>query len=124
MSVVVGGLKWFPKEDLISINVSELNFAKKNRGRKPQDRKGIIPEKITKRNCVSKVAEIFDPLGRVTPLTSGLKLDLNELTLRKLDWDDQIPEDLRQIYDCNSRYRMRTFMDDKIQVSVFNLYLL
>ena len=101
VSVVVGGLKWFPKEDLISINVSELNFSQKSRGRKSQDRKGIIPEKLTKRNCVSKVAEIFDPLGRVTPLTSGLKLDINELTLRKLDWDDQIPEDLRQIWLLN-----------------------
>ena len=29
-SVIVGGLKWYPKEDLISITVGELNFAKKN----------------------------------------------------------------------------------------------
>ena len=87
----MGGLKWFPKGDLISINMGDLNVAKRNRGRKSRDRKGIIPDEITKRYCVGKVAEIFDPLGRVAPLVSGMKLDINELTARKLDWDDPIP---------------------------------
>ena len=35
-SVTVGGLKWFPKEDLLAINVGEVNFAKKYRGRKTE----------------------------------------------------------------------------------------
>ena len=56
-----------------------------------------MPGKLTKRDCVSRVAEIFDPIGRVTPLTSGFKIDINELTLRNLSWDDAIPENLRQI---------------------------
>ena len=60
--------------------------------------KGIVPDEITKRDCVGKVAEIFDPLGRVAPLVSGMKLDLNELTARKLDWDDPIPEDLKKTW--------------------------
>ena len=56
---------------------------------------------MTKRNCISKIAEIFDPTGRVTPLTSRFKIDINQLTLRKLDWDDEIPEDLRQSWSSN-----------------------
>ena len=34
-SINVAKMKWFPREDLLSLDVSELNFAKMNRGRKP-----------------------------------------------------------------------------------------
>ena len=37
---------------------------------------------------------MFDLLGRFTPITAGIKLDLSELSLRSLDWDDQVPNDL------------------------------
>ena len=33
-SVTVGGLKWFPKADLLSLNINELNFGKKSHGKK------------------------------------------------------------------------------------------
>ena len=62
---------------------------------------GIVPEVLTRRDCVGKLSEIFDPLGRVTPITRGIKVDINELTSRKLDWDDKIPDDLRKIWDNN-----------------------
>ena len=81
--------------------MGDLNFAKQNRGRKSRDMKGIIPDGITKRDCVGKVAEIFDPLERVAPLVSGMKLDINELTARKLDWDDPIPHDLKKTWFSN-----------------------
>ena len=48
-SVVVAGLKSFPKGDFIKMNTSEINFAKKERGRKPLHKKGCIPDKLTKR---------------------------------------------------------------------------
>ena len=96
-SVRVVGLKWFPEGDFLYININELNFTKKLRGRKPTAGRGIIPENLTKRDCVSRVAEIFDPLGKVTPIVCGLKLDISELSTRKLDWDDVIPDDLRKI---------------------------
>ena len=84
----VGGMKWYPKDDLLSLDISELNFAKKLRGRKPESASNKVPEKLTRRHCVSKVAEIFDLTGKITPITSSLKLDLHELVKRKLDWDD------------------------------------
>ena len=37
---------------------------------------------------------MFDWLGRFTPITAGIKLDLRVLSLRGLDWDDPIPNDL------------------------------
>ena len=101
VSVNVAGMKWFPKEDKIALNIGELNFGKKIRGKKPCIVKGLIPEEFTKRDCVGKEAEIFDILGKITPITGSMKLDLSEQTNRKLDWDDKIPEDLKQIWRTN-----------------------
>ena len=33
-NVNVAGMKWFPKEDLSALDIVELNFAKKHRGKK------------------------------------------------------------------------------------------
>ena len=62
---------------------------------------GVIPEHLSKRDCVGKVAEVFDPLDRVNPLIAGMKLDIHELNSRKLDWDSKIPEDLKKIWASN-----------------------
>ena len=89
---MVGGLKWFSREDTL-----QLNFSKRKRGRKSEKFLGI-PIRLTKRDCLSKVAEFFDPLGRITPTTSSMKLDIHELHLLNLDWDDVIPDSLREIW--------------------------
>ena len=80
LSIGEGGLKWFPKEDFIRFNIHNLNFSPKRMGRKSQDTSGIIPDGLTRKDCV-RVAEIFDPLGRVTPLTTSMKLDICKLIL-------------------------------------------
>ena len=66
-SVKVAGMKWFPKGDFIQLDVKELNFAKKIRGKKSAKSKGIIPLALTKRECVRVVSEIFDKSGKVAP---------------------------------------------------------
>ncbi|MCH2406211.1 MAG: A17 family peptidase, partial [Nitrosopumilus sp.] len=98
-SVTVAGMKWFSECDELQLDIGPLNFAKKYRGKKVKcaDRPGI-PEKLTRRQCVGKVAEIFDLTGRITPITAHMKLDLNVLVKRKLDWDDTIPDDLRYVW--------------------------
>ena len=55
-SVLVGGLRWFPKGDFISLNIKELNFNKKIRGKKSGQNIGAIPEKLTLRDCVGKAS--------------------------------------------------------------------
>ena len=47
--------------------MSNLKFNKKMRGSKDATGDGMLPDKITKRDCVSKVTEIFNPLGRLIP---------------------------------------------------------
>ena len=96
-SIIVAGMKWFPKDDIISLDIEDMNFSKKIRVRKPTTTNNIIPSKLTRRDCVSKVWEVFDITGKITPLTAAMKLDLHELVLQKLDWDNKIPDNLRPI---------------------------
>ena len=100
-TIHIAGLKWFVKSDEISLNISEINFAKKVRGKKPSKATNIIPAKLTRRHCASKVAEVFDLTGRVAPLIASMKIDLQQLVKLGLDWDDTIPEHLRQMWESN-----------------------
>ena len=59
------------------LNIKELNFNKKIRGKNSSKKAGIIPEKLTKRDCVN--IEVFDILGFVVPLLAGITLDISEL---------------------------------------------
>lgn len=54
----------------------------------------LSTEKITKRQMLSDISQIFDPLGLVTPCTFTAKCFLQSLWLEKLDWDDAIPAEL------------------------------
>ena len=104
-SINVAGMKWFSEPDELQLDMSELNFQKRHRGKRVQGGvKHEIPSILTRRHCVSKVAEIFDLMGMITPITSMMKLDLHTLVQRKLDWDDVIPDDLRMIW--NSHFDM------------------
>ena len=67
-------MKWFPKADVISLDIKDMNFAKKIRGQKPITTNNIIPSKLTRRDCVSEVCEIFDIVGKITPLTADMNL--------------------------------------------------
>ena len=100
-SVAVAGLKWFPKGDLLKFNISELNFTKNERGRKAIDNAGVIPEDLTLRDCVSRTAEVFDPIGRVALLLGTMKLDISILHKRCLGWDNPIPGELKNIWAAN-----------------------
>ena len=93
-SINVAGMIWYSKPDLLSLNLSELNFSKKQQGKKKENLHSFLPGKFTQRDCASRAAEVFDLLGWFTPITAGIKLDLRELSLRGLDWDDQIHNDL------------------------------
>ena len=96
---VVGAL-WDPESDFIQLNIKELNFNKKKRGKKlVTEDSGTIPEKLTKRMCASKVGEVFDLTGRIAPLVAQFKLDLSKLNRQySLGWNDVIPDSLRSCW--------------------------
>ena len=103
-SINVAEVKWFLKDDVISLDIKDINFAKKIRGRKRTTINSIIPSKLTRRDFVSKVCEILDITGKITRLTAAMKLDLYELLLQKLDWYDKILDNLQPIWE--SRFQM------------------
>ena len=85
---------------MIYFDIKELNFAKKQRGRRTRVEK-MIPEKLTRRICSSKAGEVFDFSGLLAPITATFNLDLHQLVVEKLDWDDKIPENLHAIWETN-----------------------
>ena len=101
VSVKVAGLKWYTKSDKISLETCNLNFSRKIRDKRSSEIDNQIPKDFTRRDCVGKVAEVFDLVGKVTPITCGMKLDLRTLVNRKLDWDDKMPSDLEAICPTN-----------------------
>ena len=68
-SINVTGMKWYPEEDMIGLDVGELNFGTKQRGKKPLTEEARkIPSILTRKHCVAKVAEIYDIAGKITPI--------------------------------------------------------
>ena len=73
------GIYWSPYIDMLGFNISiDLHAAP------------------TKRQVLSDVARIFDPLGLLAPIVIQLKILFQELWLLNLQWDDQLPQNLMQ----------------------------
>jgi hypothetical protein len=51
----------------------------------------LTSHKFTKRNILSIIAKLFDPLGLVGPVTVVAKIILQEVWASKIDWDDSLP---------------------------------
>ena len=104
--ISVGGLKWHSKLDLIEVALPELHFAKKARGRLLEgtqvftgttlsEMDKFVPQTLTRRQVFSKNGSIFDPLGKLIPVTAGLSVDLRESVQATIQWDDSIGDQLR-----------------------------
>jgi hypothetical protein len=102
-TINVAGMIWYSEPDLLQLDIGELNFANKRSGKKPPTEDNTtIPKSLTKRHCASKVAEIFDLTGKITPITAGMKIDLHDLTIIKhLQWNDAIPDSLRGVWESH-----------------------
>ena len=125
-SINVAGCKWYSTEDELQLDIGELNFTKKLCGKKSVDRNYVIPKILTRRHCVSKVAEIFDLTVKITPITANMKLDLHILVQRGLGCDDQLPNELREIWESHFemmkdlktvRFKRAIIPDDAIKIT-------
>ncbi|KAH9644482.1 hypothetical protein HF086_006015 [Spodoptera exigua] len=70
------GLGWNPRADTFVFN---WKFQEK-----------CLP-KITKRQLLSEISQLYDPLGWLSPITIAAKIIFQEVWVNKLDWDDQLP---------------------------------
>lgn len=77
-SLKVLGLQWDPSTDSFSFAIN-------------------IPNKIcTKRNILSTLARIWDPLGFLSAITFVAKLLIKELWISKVDWDVEPPVNIKK----------------------------
>lgn len=53
----------------------------------------------TKRNILSAIARIFDPLGLIAPVTLFAKVLLKRIWSIKLDWDETPPESIMEVWN-------------------------
>ena len=92
-------MKWFSEPDEIGLDAGEPNFATKQRGRRPDTIDARrVPLILTRKLCHSQVAMIYDIVGKLTPITSGMKTDLHDLVDKGIQWKDQIPDNLRHVW--------------------------
>lgn len=86
------GIKWNPTTDRLSFDFKFLMSEKKC---------------TTKRQLLSISSRLFDPIGLLAPVTLVPKLLFQKLWLLKIDWDDNLPDDivtewLRYVNQINS----------------------
>ena len=96
--VGLAGYLWAAEPDQIKLDIGPPRLGRGKRGKSAPpvtgDLKEALSQCFTKRVLTGLVTSVFDPLGLVTPITAGLKLDLHELCTLKLDWDDPVPTTL------------------------------
>ncbi|XP_071579521.1 uncharacterized protein [Temnothorax nylanderi] len=81
-SIKALGLSWNPSNDSFSFS---LKFCK--------------PKEASKRSVLSIISRIFDPLGLIVFVVVSAKIFLQELWMRRLDWDTPFPTDLLEWWD-------------------------
>ncbi|XP_011859476.1 PREDICTED: uncharacterized protein LOC105556968 [Vollenhovia emeryi] len=71
------GLSWSPRDDSFRFVISPYAVTAH-----------------TKRSVLSFIAKLYDPLGWASPIVIAAKMLMQELWLRKIDWDSPVPDDL------------------------------
>ncbi|PFX17568.1 hypothetical protein AWC38_SpisGene18109 [Stylophora pistillata] len=55
-------------------------------------------EGFSKRNCLKFLAQLWDPIGLVSPVTIKFRIDLQALWSSGYSWDDILPESIQQTW--------------------------
>lgn len=79
------GLRWDTVKDCFGFNLQATL--------KPHD------SPTTKRLTLRAIAQIFDPLGFLSPFVVTAKILLQDLWKRNLGWDDELPQDLLRVWE-------------------------
>lgn len=87
------GLRWMPSIDNFQIHIPDL--------------KKLKP---TKRNMLSQISQIFDPIGFLAPSTILVKILMQDVWKLKLAWDDELPLHIQNTWNefCNRLNDWRT----------------
>ncbi|XP_017484250.1 PREDICTED: uncharacterized protein LOC108372938 [Rhagoletis zephyria] len=75
---------------------------------------GSPPKNLTKRSLLSDSCRLFDPTGKLAPITLVPKTLFQRLWQLGLDWDDAVPEDIAACW-LNHRENLKLLSGLKIQ---------
>ena len=105
-TVSIGGMKWYTVMDCLEVPIPPLHFSKKSRGRLEvgsgvfagktmEEIDDFVPKNLTRKMILSKKASLFDILGKLTPISAGLSLDLRKAMKETTGWDDPVSPSLQ-----------------------------
>ena len=104
-AVGVAGQRWYPRIDIVEIPIPDLHFGTCRRGKvdetvprfkgNREDLETFVPKKMTRKMAVSKLASVWDLMGKFAPLLGAMKLDVRKTTKMTLGWTDPMPDILR-----------------------------
>ena len=113
ISIGFAGMTFLPGIDSFKLNISNLHFGKKKRGKYAQNleifeeethgsvEKFVEGKTITRRTCTSVCARIYDLVGKLAPVTLKMKADLRKLIQENPSWDDPISSNQRLVWTKN-----------------------
>lgn len=58
---------------------------------------------LTKRQVLSCIAQMFDPLGFIGPIVVTAKILMQKIWSSKIEWDEQLPSELQRMWDNFSK---------------------
>lgn len=61
----------------------------------------MVNEDFTKRGCVALLAQVWDPIGLVVPVTPKFPIDLREMWSVGYGWDDLLFEETQEKWKGN-----------------------
>ena len=106
---IFGVFSWFSEGDYVEPKIPKLHFAnpKRKKGtiiikyfeeKSEEEMDDFVPNPMTKRQAASKLASVWDLLGKLTPVMPRMKVDLREtfVQLGPGNWDTAMSPDLRQ----------------------------
>ena len=94
------GHRWDKQADKFSFKKAEI---------------GGLLDHLSKRSCLSLLAQLWDPIGLVSPVTIKLRIDLQELWSSGYNWDEILPESVKHKWTGNvqSLNHLLTFEFDR-----------
>ena len=109
--VDVGGMTWYTQLDQISVKIPRLHFSKKVRGKLSvgtqlfegsfADLNNFVPQKLTRRQVVSKFSSVYDPFGKFLPVTSRMKVHMRRAVAETVSWDGILTAETRAVWVKN-----------------------
>lgn len=74
------GQEWDKEKDVIKLKKNEITGKTRN---------------FSKRSCLTCLAQLWDPIGLLSPVTIKYRIDLQELWYQGYSWDEVLPDDIQ-----------------------------